>query len=488
MIQRVRNGCRAALLALAISAASHAVAQPLQERVGARLAQVGPGTRFGLVVVDPDGRELVAIKPEERFIPASNTKILTTAAAFTTLGGLDQPDNAGGAAVRLEQNGMRVPDVVLVGNGDARLSSAGDCVANCLAALADIVAARSRKVGNVVGDDSLFPDQRWSPGMSWNNIPTRYGTAISALSLDDNELPIRIVATRPGEPPRIELLPYYQVDNRALTVVAGEANLAVDRLPNSKLVRLSGTIPAGAEPELLRIGIDDPAHFAAWRFRTLLEARGVKVTGEVGVRHRPAGRLDDPKQRRGAPPPRLPRQEALAKLTPPPLAADISHINKVSQNLHSELMLRRLGLAAGTGSIADGVAAVQAMMEQAGVPRSGWDISDGSGMSTYNRVAPRGMVRLLRWISGQPWGARWRETLPVAGVDGTLARRFRGTPLEGRLFAKTGTINATNALSGYFIAKSGRTLTFSAYANDVPEGVAATKAMDEALALIAEAN
>ena len=484
----LRTGWRPALLALAISAASPGIAQSLQERVETRLAEAGPGTRFGLVIADEDGRELVAINPEGRFIPASNTKMLTTAAAFATLDNLDQPDTAGGAAVRLERNGKAVPDVVLVGNGDARLSSADDCVTDCLAALADAVAARTKRVGNVVGDDSLYPDQRWSPGMSWNNIPSPYGTGISALTLDDNELVLRTTATSPGQPPRIELVPYYEVDNRAVTVASGKTDLSIDRMPFSKVIRLSGTIVAGAEPEPVRLGIDDPAHFAAWRLARLLEARGVKVTGEAGVRHRPAGPLDDPKQRKGVPPPRLPREEPLAKLTPPPVVADIMRINKESQNLHAELMLRRVGLAAGTGSIADGVAAVQSMMERAGVARTEWDISDGSGMSTYNRLAPRGVVKLLRWISAQPWSAQWRETLPIAGVDGTLARRFKGTSLEGKLFAKTGSLNATNALSGYMIAKSGRTLTFSTYANDVPEGVAATKAMDAALTLVAEAN
>jgi D-alanyl-D-alanine carboxypeptidase/D-alanyl-D-alanine-endopeptidase (penicillin-binding protein 4) len=151
-------------------------------------------------------------------------------------------------------------------------------------------------------------------------------------------------------------------------------------------------------------------------------------------------------------------------------------------------MLRRVGLQAGTGSIADGVAAVGAMLERAGVPRLAYDFSDGSGMSTYNRVAPRGMAVFLGWIAAQPWGAAWRSTLPVGGVDGTLAKRFKGTSLQGRIFAKTGTLNATNALSGYMIAASGRTLIFSAYANDVPEDVTATKMMDEALALIASEN
>jgi D-alanyl-D-alanine carboxypeptidase/D-alanyl-D-alanine-endopeptidase (penicillin-binding protein 4) len=128
------------------------------------------------------------------------------------------------------------------------------------------------------------------------------------------------------------------------------------------------------------------------------------------------------------------------------------------------------------------------MLERAKVPRAAWDFSDGSGMSTYNRIAPRGTVTLLRWIAVQPWGAAWRSTLPVGGVDGTLSRRFRGTPLEGRIFAKTGTINASFALSGYMIAASGRTLTFSILANDVPEDSKATEAMDSALAMIAAEN
>ena len=109
-------------------------------------------------------------------------------------------------------------------------------------------------------------------------------------------------------------------------------------------------------------------------------------------------------------------------------------------------------------------------------------------MSTYNRLTPRGVVRFLRWAATQPWGRRWRETLPVAAVDGTLANRFRGTPLEGRLFAKTGSLNATSALSGYMIAKSGRTLLFSIFANDIPEGQSAQAVMDSALLLIASEN
>lgn len=467
---------RAAALILALAPVSQIAAQPqqtLQQRVESRLREAGPGTRFGLVVATEDGSEIVAIAPDARFIPASNTKMFTTAAAFATFGDLDRPDATGGATVRLESG--PVPDVVLEGHGDARLSSAPDCAANCLAALADAVAARTRRVRNIVGDDSFFPDQRWSPGMSWNNIGTRSGTAISALSLDDNELPLRVTPTAPGRPPALDLPAYFTVDNRSVTVAAGGAtSLDFERMPGSNIVRLTGTIAMGAEAELLRLGVDDPAHYAAWRLRALLEARGVRVTGAVSARHRST----EP----------APRPEPLAHLVPPPLGEDLVVINKVSQNLHAELLLRRLGRVNGTGSIADGVALVRAMLERAGLRRADYDFSDGSGMSTYNRLSPRGVVRFLRWAGAQPWGAAWRATLAVGGVDGTLARRFRGTALESRLFAKTGGLNATAALSGYMIARSGRTLLFSFYANDIPEGASATSAMDAALVLIAEQN
>lgn len=476
-----------ALSLLALAAATPLAAQqaaPLQSRVEAELAKAAPGTRYGLVVTDTQGREIVAVNPDQRFIPASNTKIVTTAAALSTLTGFDRPDAAGGASIRIDGR-----DVVLTGHGDARLSSAADCKVNCLSQLADAIAAKTKRVRNITGDATLFPDERWSAGMSWNNIPSPYGTALTALTLDDNELIATATPGKAGSAPGVVHLGYLTIDNRAVTVAAGgKTDLDVDRLPFSRTIRLTGTIAADAKPQRIRMGIDDPAHYAAWRLAALLRERGVRVTGELQSRYRTPELSDDPRQRLAPMPPRATPPAPLAALTAPPLIEDLRTINKDSQNLHTELLLRRVGLVGGTGSVADGLARVEEMFTAAGVPRTSWDFADGSGMSTYNRIAPRGMVKLLHWISAQPWGATWRETLPIGGVDGTLGRRFKGTILEGKIFAKTGTINATNALAGYMTARSGKTLTFAAYANDVPSGTAATPAMDAALVAIAEAN
>ena len=459
---------------------------PLQTTIEQKLAEGPPGSRFGMLVTTLDGEALVSIAPDQRFIPASNTKMFTTAIAYAELPALQQ--TAKGAGVRLEQAGGAT-DVVLHGRGDAVLSSADDCKTDCLQTLADAVAARTRHVRNIVGDDSWFPDERWSPGMSWNNIQSRYGTGVSALTLDDNELVVKLTPAAIGAAPTIDAPGYFTIDNR-ITTVAGKADeIEAFRMPNSRTLYLTGTVGAEAGPMTLRYGIDDPAHYAAWRLGELLRARGVRVDGQIEVRHRSLTAADDPENRKDTAPV-LPVEPAmLAELPAPSLAENMVRINKESQNLHTELMLRRVSRHAGSGSIADGQAVMRRVMTEAGLPAAGYHFADGSGMSSYNRISPRAAVGLLSWISRQPWSMAWRETLPVAGRDGTLQNRFKGTILEGKLFAKTGSLNASRALSGYLTTRSGRTLIFSALANDMPEDTdaQATAAVDRALVAIAEA-
>ncbi|MFZ4746523.1 MAG: D-alanyl-D-alanine carboxypeptidase/D-alanyl-D-alanine endopeptidase [Sphingomonas sp.] len=449
-----------------------AAPEPLQLQVEAKLAEMGPGARFGLIVTDADGHEIITIAPNDRFIPASNTKMFTVAAALATLPGIDRLDVDGGASVRLEGR-----DVVLSGNGDARLSSASDCTTNCLATLADAIAAKTRRVRDVIGDATRFIDRRWSYGMSWNNVAERSGTGVAALSLDSNQLALVVTPGAIEKRPTVMASPYLAIDNRAVTVASGPTTLDVTRLPFERTVRLTGQIAAGAAPDTTWLGIDDPAHFAAWRLSQMLVERRVRITGTLRTRYRIEG---DP----------LPATagEPLARLTPPPLLDDLSTIDKVSQNLHAELLLRRVGAAGADPSVAGGLQAVQVMLTGAGVPRTGYDFADGSGMSTYNRVAPRAMIAFLRWTTTQPWSGRFRATLSVGGVDGTIARRFIGTPLAGKVYAKTGGLNATNALSGWLTAKSGRELTFAFFANDVPEAQRAIPVIDAVLNLVAAAN
>lgn len=460
----------------------------LARDIEAILAAAPQGTRYGLVAERMDGTRLLAIAPAQRFIPASNTKIYTTLAAFADLARLQAA--AQGTGVRLMPAGRGRFDVVIDGRGDASLSSAPDCTVQCLATLADAIAARTRRVRHVIGDATWYPDERWSPGMSWNNIPFRSGTAIAALSLDGNEVPVEVAPGKEGAAPVVTGDGYYSVENRARTVAGDKADLAFARMPGSLDLVLTGTIGVASPPDRTRLAVDDPAHRASWVMARMLEQRGVKVTGEAASRYRALTPQDDPAH--PSYPAARPARPAdmLLQLPPEDLAADIAVINKVSQNMHSELMLRRVGHLAGTGSIASGQAAIAALAVRAGVSPGSITLADGSGMSTYNRLSPDTTAALLRFAASQPWGAEFRATLPIGGVDGTLARRFAGTALEGRIFAKTGSLNASRALSGYMLAASGEMLVFSAFANDIPPSGddAAVAAMDAALVAIAAAH
>ena len=473
---------------IAPSLPAEAAEETLLDTVDAILAKAPAGTRYGLLVTTLDGRELLAIAPDQRFMPASNTKIFTTVAAYHRLAELEAA--ARGTGVRLEPAGGRRVDVILEGRGDAELSAAADCTQQCLSTLADAVAASTRRVNDIVGDARFYPDERWTPGMSWNNMPFTWGTAIAALVVDDNETSITITPGRAGTRPAITGNGFFAIRNDAVTV-AGRANtIDLWRDPGSFELRVSGTIGAEDEPRSYDLGIDDPALYAAFQLKRLLTARGVSVTGQVRSRYRPLAPSDDPARRGDAPLPSVQEVPMLLQLPASPLAPDIEVINKVSQNLHASLMLRRLGKLNGSGSIVDGQAVVSDTLRAAGVGEGGWFLADGSGMSSYNRVTPRTTATLLRWVAKQPWGADWRATLPVGGVDGTLARRYKGTALDGQIFAKTGSINASRALSGYLEAASGTTLVFSAFANDIPpdrEGEA-IGAMDAVLLAVAAAN
>ncbi|RYD92521.1 MAG: D-alanyl-D-alanine carboxypeptidase/D-alanyl-D-alanine-endopeptidase [Sphingomonadales bacterium] len=450
------------------------------------------------------GEELIAIRPDERFTPASNTKIFTVAAAFHRLGDLTQPDPSMGTSVRVVKHEDGALDLLLVGGGDPMLVDGADCVRDCLASLADMVVQNGvTRVRNVVGDDRLYPDQPWAPGWSWEDLVTRSGAPTSALTVNSNEVAILV---KPGEtagtPAEVtwrasDVLggaPPYALTNEMTTVasVDGEPGswISVERPAGSSGIRVYGRVAVGSSAIPIPVAVPSPAEAAAWRFAHLLRERGVAIDGTVTAAHRPQQVDDNPKLRKeGAAPSPVFEGNEIARLLPPPLIEDATFIMKQSQNLHAELFLRRLGRVEGAGSVEDGLAIIGQMLDGIGAERTGWDFSDGAGMSIYNRVTPRTVAKLLQWSTKQSWAEQFRSTFPVGGVDGTLRRRFAGTALEGRVFAKTGTLTGVNALSGFMLTKSGKTLIFSAYANDRPSVAgSATAAMDAALVEISETN
>jgi D-alanyl-D-alanine carboxypeptidase/D-alanyl-D-alanine-endopeptidase (penicillin-binding protein 4) len=238
----------------------------------------------------------------------------------------------------------------------------------------------------------------------------------------------------------------------------------------------------------------------------MLEAQGITVSGTATARHRPSVdtaiyeqsvmrslTLPEARQSSGVAQiaPAVPAGAVvLASRTSVPLLEDITVTNKVSQNLHAETWLRLLGQHFGEdGSIEGGARVVRAQMLRAGVQPQDFFFFDGSGLSPKDRVTPRALTTLLRYVAEQPWGAQFRTTLPIGGMDGTLSDRFLHGPLRGQVFAKTGTLEEVNALSGYVTAKNGQTLVFSVLCNGhLPEAKSITKTIDAIVTAAAETD
>src|ERR1700676_735671 len=365
-----------------------------------------------------------------------------------------------------------------------------------------------------MGDDSFYLDEPYGASWGWDDLQWAYGAPVSALSFNENTVELTLTADPAGAgtavaggatagqmvaawSPAIE---FYQLDN-TMTIAAPKeaARPGLDRRPGTRLVRAFGTSPpSGMHAQL---AIEDPAEYTAETFKESLRARGVTVKGGATSAHRYSVVTGGFEAERAMPIKQAPVRAATGTIAAPlegrrvlaarrsvPVAEDITVTNKLSQNLHAELLLRLLGKVHGSeGSLAEGTRVVRQFMVSAGVDDNDFFFYDGCGMSMDDRIAPRALTKLLAYASRQSWGTAWRETLPVAGVDGTLTGRFKNSPLKGRVLAKTGTLNESNALSGYVTTAGGKMLAFSVMVNGHrPGSTAETQAMDRIVEAIGE--
>jgi D-alanyl-D-alanine carboxypeptidase/D-alanyl-D-alanine-endopeptidase (penicillin-binding protein 4) len=511
---------------------------PLADRVLAILAESAVShAQFGISVTTLDGQPLYALNEARLFTPASTAKLLATAAAFALLPveTLTFSTNviAGGD---IDAAGTLHGDIILLGAGDPMLSarrypyrapqlnpspatpSASSSTPDepeKLPKAMDVLDLMAEEVeqagvravdGNVVGDDSFYLNEPYGTGWGWNDLQWGYGAPVSALTFNDNttELTISADPDKPGatiatwNPP----LDYYTLDSAMTPTPAGEtSHPGVERHAGSMLVRAWGTAPANGLHAPM--AVEDPAQFTAAAFDVALRGRGINVTGSAQSAHRDSIGSGDFAAERSQPLKLLPRGDDLQTVAPPlldhrllarhvshPLVEDITVINKVSDNLHAELLLRLLGKIHGSdGSFEQGTRVIRQFLLGAGVDDGDFFLYDGSGMSPQDQISPRAYTRLLTYAARQPWGPAWRQTLPIGGVDGTLASRFKDAPLRGRIWAKTGTLNEVTALSGYLQANSGKTLAFCILVNARrPGSDAEQQAIDRIVEAIAAAQ
>lgn len=425
-----------------------------------------------------DGRVLATLDAGKGFTPASVMKLLTTSAALDAFGPDARVRTTLESAGPIEKGRLR-GDLYLVGRGDANLSgrftegratAAFDALAGALA-----TAGVSVVEGRLVGHEGFFGGDRRGRDWSWDDLVWWYGAEVSALSFNDNCVDLQVApGDAPGQPLRVTPSPasaYYRFESTATAGAPGsEDDLTLRREPGGNLVRLSGTLAVGAEPRTLNVALEDPARWAATVFSEVLRSKGIVVLGGVETSSAP-----------------LPEGlRVLATHEGRPLGDELAAVNKTSQNLHAEMLLRRLGQrASGQGTAEAGLLAVREFLERVGARLEGTDFRDGSGLSFANLVTPRLLTALLLHMQRHPHAAAFVASLPVAGVDGTLKNRLKGTRAEGRVRAKTGAISHVNTLAGYATLRSGEPVVFAVMANhqsaDFKDSVAALDAFVRAL-------
>ncbi len=467
-------------------AAATCAAADLQHAIDA-LLEASPVARasVGIQVVDlKTGNALYSRNADHLFLPASNMKLFTAALALERLG----PDYR--MTTRLVH--ARSGDLILVGGGDPSMSGRtypyqkdappADPL-QAIEELADqaVAAGIMRVDGDIVGDDQLYPWAPYPPSWTVDDVSGEDGAPVSALTVNDNAIAFSIQpAARAGELAAISFQPaieYYAVDNQVLTVAGEkEARIRLTRMPGSRQIVVWGSIPLAGATVHETVAVDDPALFAACALYDALARRGVVIRGRPVARHR--GASQDPWPVEG---------DVIATRTSPPMVQMLQVIEKVSQNLHAELMLREVArVTRGAGTRESGLQELAAWLASIGIRSEEWRAEDGSGLSRNDQVSPRAVTRLLSAMAASKHGAEWLSLLPVGGEDGTLEHRLccvNDTSAASQVRAKTGTLTRAIALSGYADSRTRGRLAFSILVNNFSAPPAEVRAWIDKLAL-----
>lgn len=405
--------------------------------------------RWGAIVVSAEtGDTLFAREPDGSFAPASTMKLYTAAVALDRFGPAHRFETEVLRNGPILVDGTVDGDLILRGAGDPSLAPSGTGPDPLQALAAEVARAGVRVIrGDVLGDASAFEDRRVPAGWKAANLRSKFAPRVSALSFGGN---IASVIVRPAGRTAVVSLGGQQQGipiRSTVSVRAGSRSAAV-RVRHDTLsgrVTVSGWIGSRSRARSYRLMIETPETFAAAAFRTALEAEGIEVLGEsrAGVASLTA--------------------QPVTTWSSPPLARLVAHMNEDSDNHFAELIFRNAARAeGGPGSAVEGDQALKAFLsERIGVPRGAVSASDGSGLSTLDRVTPRSMVQLLAYAPTAPWGESFTASLPVAGRSGTLAGRMRGTAAQGNVRAKTGTTGTVISLGGYVRTQDREELIFS---------------------------
>ena len=415
-------------------------------------------THWGVLVVDAaSGRELYRHDAARHYIPASNTKLVVTAVALGLLG----PDYRYTTTVRAGALRADTAAVVVVrGSGDPTLSARFFGARH--AALDSLAHAIRRQgvhaIDTLIVDAGRFVDEHIHGAWEVGDLPWSYAPPTAAFAVEEGTFPLVVAPGSYVGAPASAHVPgtaAQPVVARVTTDTTGaRTRLRIDYLERIDTVYVTGTIGLGAPPDTSSLAVTRPAHFAATAFGEALGRAGVAVGAVVVATDSAESRMLEA------------RTTPVVEHASPPMSDIVAAILRPSQNWIAEQVLKTLGAEHGEGGgWAEGLAVERRyLIEEAGVDSMSFSLSDASGLSAQNLLAPEAIVRLLAHARARPWADAYRSGMAQPGLEGsTLARRFPG--LEGRLFAKTGTIANVNSLSGYVVADDGRELLFSILTN-----------------------
>lgn len=464
----------------------------LQNRIRLSLArnEVQRG-QIGVKIVSLDTNQTIYEQNAEKyFMPASNMKSYTVAAALEKLSPNFRFSTSVFAPAKPDENGVLRGNLTIYGRGDVSFSTAfynGDYYKG-LELLADKImqAGIKRIEGDLIGDDSYFSGNPTPFGWEWDDMQWYYGAEISALNINNNAVDLFVKPGSIGAPCLVQVLPLnpvMKVQNTCITTPNSEKrDLKITKKLNENFLEISGTMPANDNGYTGYIAVSRPAEMFIALLREVLQKKGVVITGRnqlvnLKIKVLPQSALIE-----------------LARLESPPFSIIAAQTMKPSQNMFTETILWTLGEQIGDKSnpkltsAERGTAVVANFLKEIGIAPDAVLLYDGSGLSRHNLITPNSAVQLYSYMAKSRYAQAWNESLTIGGVDGTLRNRFKGTKAAGNVRGKTGTINQVSTLSGYVTTASGEKLVFSILVNGVAETSVRTGLIDEIIIALANFN
>jgi len=402
---------------------------------------------------------------QKYFIPASNVKLLTTAAALQKLGA----DFRIKTSVYSGENGS----LYVAGRGDPSIAEPQ------LKSLAQQLKRRGvDRVNELIGDDSYFQGSAVNPNWEWEDAQAGYGAPINSLIFNQNAIELLLSPQELGQPLKVtfaepKLANQWQIQNNSVTVAQNESEfIEVGREFERPAILVSGQLKVGAEPESAYVAVVNPANNFLQHFQQVLAAEGIPVKQALVASV--SGNFN----------------QELATVESPPLAQLVRETNRESNNLYAEVLLRLLGKVTDkvpqqqedTDEI--GLKELKTALTQLGVNPNSYILADGSGLSRHNLISPEALVQTLRFMANSPAASIYRQSLPIAGESGTLKNRLNSTPNRVILQAKTGTLSGVSALSGYIEVPDYEPLVFSIIVNQSDLSAASMRSATDEIVLL----